>query len=147
MADAVTISLLPVPLALVHIPRSRLQSLSHPVLRHILNPNPVFFTVTANEIELSLFVDYEHVDDFDIIATRDSHSMRKHPVEISHEPWNVLQIDSHSDQLGEFAYESLGQLSYLFFISYNKTILVLVSMSFLPRLLRLVSLSCTNPPT
>lgn len=102
MADAVTISLLQVPLALVHIPRSRLQSLSHPVLRHILNPNPVFFTVTANEIELSLFVDYEQVQDFDTIACQDRQSLRGDPIEISHEPWSVLQIDSHSDQLGQF---------------------------------------------
>ncbi|KAF5363471.1 hypothetical protein D9756_000171 [Leucocoprinus leucothites] len=98
MADALTISLLPVPLALVHIPRTRLPSLSHPVLRHILNPSPAFFTVTANEIEISLFVDWEHVHDFDIIARKDRRSMRDDPVEISYEPWSVLQVDSHTDQ-------------------------------------------------
>ncbi|KXN92286.1 hypothetical protein AN958_08517 [Leucoagaricus sp. SymC.cos] len=98
MADAVTISLLPVPLALVHIPRTRLPSLSHPILRHILHPSPTFFTVTANEIEISLFVDYEHVQDFDVIARKDRCIMRKDSVEISYEPWSVLQIDSHSDQ-------------------------------------------------
>ncbi|KAJ3568937.1 hypothetical protein NP233_g5388 [Leucocoprinus birnbaumii] len=99
MADALTISLLPVPLALVHIPRTRLPALSHPVLRHILHPSPTFFTVTANEIEISLFVDWEHVHDFDVIARKDLRSMRDDPVEISYEPWSVLQVDSHSDQL------------------------------------------------
>lgn len=102
MSDAVTISLLPVPLALIHIPRTRLQSLSHPVLRHILHPSPTFFTVTANEIEISLFVDYEHVKDFDVIARKDRRSMRKDPVEISYEPWSVLQVDSHTDQHGGY---------------------------------------------
>ncbi|KAF9441689.1 hypothetical protein P691DRAFT_799153 [Macrolepiota fuliginosa MF-IS2] len=99
MADAVTISLLPVPLALVHIPRSRLQVLSHPILRHILHPSPTFFNVTANELEISLFVDHEHVQDFDSIARTDRRSQRNDPVEISYEPWSVLQIDSHTDQL------------------------------------------------
>ncbi|EKM79868.1 hypothetical protein AGABI1DRAFT_106212 [Agaricus bisporus var. burnettii JB137-S8] len=100
MADAFTISLLPMPLALVHIPRSRLQELSHPILRHILDPSPTFFTITANEIEISLFVDYEHVHDFDVIARKDMQKMRRDPVEISYQPWNALQIDSHAEQYG-----------------------------------------------
>lgn len=112
MADAVTISLLPIPLALVHIPRSRLQALSHPVLRHILHPSPTFFNVTANEIEISLFVDYEHVQDFEVIAEKDKRSQRKNPVEISYEPWSVLQIDSHTDQLGEYLHSCLVPLTY-----------------------------------
>jgi hypothetical protein len=102
MADALTISLLPIPLALVHIPRSRLQALSHPILRHILDPSLTFFTITANEIEISLFVDYEHVHDFDVIARKDMQTLRKDPVEISYQPWNALQIDSHADQYGRW---------------------------------------------
>ena len=112
----VTISLLPVSLSLVHIPRSRLAHLSHPVLRQILQPNPTFLNITCNEIELSLFAEHHMLEDFDPIARRDrqrqrsrsgSGSSRKNvatnhwePLEISCEKWSVLQIDSHSDQIG-----------------------------------------------
>jgi hypothetical protein len=112
----VTISLLPVSLSLVHVPRSRLAQLSHPVLRQILQPNPTFLNVTCNEIELSLFAEHHMLADFEPIARHDrqrqrsrsgSASSRKNdtrpsldPVEISYEKWNVLQIDSHSNQLG-----------------------------------------------
>ncbi|KAG9317365.1 hypothetical protein JVU11DRAFT_1564 [Chiua virens] len=111
----VTISLLPVSLSLVHIPRSRLPQLSHPVLRQILQPNPVFLNVTCNEIELSLFAEHHILADFEPIARRDRHrvrsrsgsgSARKRPVlddddrvEFSCEKWKVLQLDSHSDRL------------------------------------------------
>lgn len=112
----VTISLLPVSLSLVHIPRSRLPQLSHPVLRQILQPNPTFLNITCNEIELSLFAEHNILADFEFIARRDRHRLRsrsgsgsgrKRPVfddddrvECSCEKWNVLQLDSHSDQLG-----------------------------------------------
>lgn len=112
----VTISLLPVSLSLVHVPRSRLAQLSHPVLRQILQPSPTFLNVTCNEIELSIFAEHYMLADFEPIARQDrqkqrsrsgSGSTRKNitrpfiePVEISYEKWNVLQIDSHSDQLG-----------------------------------------------
>lgn len=113
----VTVSLLPVSLSLVHIPRSRLPQLSHPVLRQILQPNPTFINVTCNEIELSLFAESHMLADFEPVARRDrqrqrsrsgsgSSSKRTHSLlpqdhlEISYEKWNVLQIDSHSDQLG-----------------------------------------------
>ncbi|KIJ69959.1 hypothetical protein HYDPIDRAFT_104631 [Hydnomerulius pinastri MD-312] len=111
----VTITLLPVSLSLVHIPRSRLPQLSHPILRQILQPNPTFLNVTCNEIELSLFAEHHVLEDFESIARRDrqrqrsrsgSGSSRKRTVlsdddrvEMSYEKWNVLQIDSHSDQL------------------------------------------------
>ncbi|KAF8843082.1 hypothetical protein BDN67DRAFT_924745 [Paxillus ammoniavirescens] len=111
----VTITLLPVTLSLVHIPRSRFPQLSHAVLRQILQPNPTFLNVTCNEIELSLFAEHRILEDFEAIARRDrqrqrsrsgSGSSRKRTilsdadrVEISYEKWNVLQIDSHSDQL------------------------------------------------
>lgn len=115
----VTISLLPASLSLVHIPRSRLNgSIFHPVIKQILHPNPTFLNITCNEIELSLFAEHEMLADFEPIARRDrarqrsrsgSGSMRRNPppgysepVEISYERWNVLQIDSHSDQLGMF---------------------------------------------
>ena len=123
----VTISLLPVSLSLVRIPRSRLPQLSHPVLRQILQPNPVFLNVTCNQIELSLFAEHHTLSDFEFIARRDRHrlrsrsgsgSARKRPafddddrVEFSCEKWKVLQLDSHSDQLG--ASQSLGALHYL----------------------------------
>jgi hypothetical protein len=113
----VTISLLPASLSLVHIPRSRLHQLSHPVLSQILQRNPTFLNLTCNEIELSLFADDHMLADFEPIARRDRLRQRSRsgsgfrcrapffvchtePVEISFEKWSVLQIDSHSDQLG-----------------------------------------------
>ncbi|KAF8812222.1 hypothetical protein BYT27DRAFT_7087613 [Phlegmacium glaucopus] len=113
----VTITLLPVSLSLVHIPRSRLNHLSHPVLRQILQPNPAFLNITCNEIELSIFAEHHILHDFEPISRRDRHRQRSRsgsgssrkappnspvhePVEISCERWNVLQIDSHNDQIG-----------------------------------------------
>ena len=111
----VTITLLPVSLSLVHIPRSRLSQLIHPVLRQILQPSPTFINVTCNEIELSLFAESHMLADFEPVARRDRQRQRSRSgsassttkrvqpqdhLEISYEKWNVLQIDSHSDQLG-----------------------------------------------
>ncbi|KAI6105910.1 hypothetical protein F5141DRAFT_1006360 [Pisolithus sp. B1] len=108
----VTISLLPVSLSLVHIPRSRLPQLTHPILRQILQPNTTFFNVTCNEIELTLFAEHHNLADLDLIARQDRQLHRSRSgsgrrralsdsdrVEITCENWNVLQIDSHSDQL------------------------------------------------
>ena len=112
----VTITLLPVSLSLVHIPRSRLTHLTHPVLRQILQPNPAFLNITCNEIELSVFAEHDMLQDFEVISRKDRHRkklsrlesypapsptapVREH-VEISYEKWNVLQIDSHNDQIG-----------------------------------------------
>ncbi|KIM68925.1 hypothetical protein SCLCIDRAFT_7121 [Scleroderma citrinum Foug A] len=111
----VTITLLPVSLSLVHIPRSRLPQLTHPILRQILQPNPTFFNVTCNEIELTLFAEHHNILDLDLIARHDRRAHRSRSgsgsgrkrsfandcdqVEITCEHWNVLQIDSHSDQL------------------------------------------------
>ncbi|KAI0346843.1 hypothetical protein BDW22DRAFT_1424955 [Trametopsis cervina] len=113
-----TISLLPVSLSLVHIPRSRIQELIHPILRQTLLPGPTFLNVTCNEIELSVFAEHHALQDFEMTASRDARKLhspsrersdgskydkRKQsrkadwkPVEISQERWNVLQIDSHS---------------------------------------------------
>lgn len=116
----VTISLLPVSLSLVHVPRSRLAHLSSPIIRQILQPNPTFLNLTCNEIELSIFAESHVLDEFETIARRDrqkqrsrsgSGSSRKNfpdsqvvePVQISYEKWSVLQIDSHSDALGKYA--------------------------------------------
>lgn len=113
----VTITLLPVSLSLVHIPRSRLTHLSHSILRQILQPSPAFLNITCNEIELSIFAEHHMLHDFELISRRDRHrtisksrsvfsqkqppnvSVREH-VEISYEKWTVLQIDSHNDQMG-----------------------------------------------
>ncbi|PFH51296.1 hypothetical protein AMATHDRAFT_142951 [Amanita thiersii Skay4041] len=108
----VTVSLLPVSLSLVHIPRSRLPQLSHPILRQILQSNPVFLNVTSNQIELSIFADSRSLEEFELIARRDRHKQRSRsgsassarqtfthefePIEISYEKWRVLQIDSHN---------------------------------------------------
>lgn len=113
----VTISLLPVSLSLVHVPRSRLSTLSSPIIRQILQPNPTFLNLTCNEIELSIFAEARTLDEFDNIARHDRHKQRSRsgsgssrkncsdrqavePVQISYEKWSVLQIDSHSDALG-----------------------------------------------
>lgn len=123
MADSVTISLLPVSLSLVHIPRSRVHSLFHPILRQLLLPKPTFLNVSCNEIELSVFAEHFALRDFEPIARHDAHKAKVEghertygeeeaikrtmdwrdwsPVEVSQERWNVLQIDSHSDGLGE----------------------------------------------
>ncbi|KAF5333604.1 hypothetical protein D9611_002506 [Ephemerocybe angulata] len=95
----VTISLQPVSLSLVHIPRPRLARLSTPVLRQILHPHPAFLNITANDIELSIFGEQHVLHDFEPIARRDRQRRRAHPLEISYEKWRVLQIDSHSDQV------------------------------------------------
>lgn len=108
----VTISLLPTSLSLVHIPRSRLAQLTHPVLHHILQPTQTFLNMTCNEIEMSLFVERGELAEFERVARKDRQRRRGSQgssaggpawecVEISYEKWSVLQIDSHSDQLGE----------------------------------------------
>lgn len=83
-----------------------------------MQPNPIFINVTCNEIELSLFAESHMLQDFEPIARRDRQRQRSRSgsassntrrtltalsqdhLEISYEKWNVLQIDSHSDQLG-----------------------------------------------
>jgi len=125
----VTISLLPASLSLVHIPRSRLAQLSHPVLRQILQPNSTFLNITCNEVELSIFADDTMLQDFEPIARRDRYKQRSRSgsgssrqssssdqdlVEISCEKWSVLQIDSHNDQIdssGERVYELSAPLA------------------------------------
>ncbi|KZT70374.1 hypothetical protein DAEQUDRAFT_764810 [Daedalea quercina L-15889] len=122
MSDSVTISLLPVSLALVHVPRSRLDTLTQHVLRQILRPNPSFLNVTCNEIELSLFAEGHALREFQKIAHKDARKLRRmrgtqspsqpgrktrsgwqrqdwEPIEVSSDRWSVLQIDSHSDSL------------------------------------------------
>ena len=112
----VTISVLPVSLSLVHVPRSRLTQLSHLIIRQILQPDPVFLSITSNEIELSIFAEAHALQHFETIARQDRHRRRPRsssgttrpspcrgfePIEISCEKWRVLQIDSHSDQPGQ----------------------------------------------
>ncbi|KAI0650557.1 hypothetical protein C8Q79DRAFT_1006811 [Trametes meyenii] len=120
-AESVTISLLPVSLSLVHLPRSRLEHFTQHVLRQILQPNPVFLNVTCNEVEVSLFAEYDTLQEFHKAARKDARRLRQReretltdhhsprrakrvkvdwePVEVTSERWKVLQIDSHSDQL------------------------------------------------
>ncbi|KAH9833754.1 uncharacterized protein C8Q71DRAFT_860029 [Rhodofomes roseus] len=122
MSDSVTISLLPVSLALVHVPRSRLDTLTQHILRQILRPNPSFLNVTCNEIELSLFAEGHALREVEKIARKDARKLRRRredqdavqsgqrsqsrrsrpdwePIEVSSDRWCVLQIDSHSDSL------------------------------------------------
>jgi hypothetical protein len=113
----VTISLLPVSLSLVHIPRQRLVHLVHPIIRQILLPDPSFLNLTCNEIELTIFAEQHLLADFEYIARKDRQRHRSRSgstssrgtqlesapdlsVEVSYERWNVLQIDSHSSGLG-----------------------------------------------
>ena len=121
--DSVTISLLPVSLSLVHLPRSRLEHFTSHVLRQILLPNPTFLNVTCNEVEVSLFAEHDTLQEFHKAARKDARRLRQRerearadrsdspqrsrrlredwePVEVTSERWKVLQIDSHSDGLG-----------------------------------------------
>lgn len=121
-AAHVTISLLPVQLSLVHIPRARLTELSRPVLKQVLQLRSPFLNLTCNEIELSIFAERDALVDFEPVARRDRQRLRRRaradssassaarrrpprtpfcPVETSLETWNVLQIDSHEDCVGE----------------------------------------------
>lgn len=116
MTDSATISLLPVSLSIVHVPRSRIHGFFHPLLRQLLLPSPAFLSITCNELELSLFAEHHVLRDFEPIAKKDARRLlaqgrdgasrhRKtewEPIEFSAERWNVLQIDSHSDEHGEF---------------------------------------------
>ncbi|KAJ7178911.1 hypothetical protein C8R46DRAFT_618532 [Mycena filopes] len=100
--QGITITRLPTALSIVSIPRSRLDALSHPVLRALLQLDPPFLSITCNALELSLFAEPESLRAFDAIARADlasSSSGALEPLEISHDRWSVLQIDSHSDQL------------------------------------------------
>ncbi|KAI0722785.1 hypothetical protein C8Q76DRAFT_614646 [Earliella scabrosa] len=120
--DSVTISLLPVSLSLVHLPRSRLENFTPHVLRQILLPNPTFLNITCNEIEVSLFAEHDTLQEFHKAARKDARRVRQRerdsrleakesprrqkrvkedwePVEVTSERWKVLQIDSHSDRL------------------------------------------------
>ena len=76
MESQVTISLLPVALSLVTIPRPRLKHLTTPVIHHILQPNPTFLNITCNELELSIFAEADTIDEFHAIARRDKHKQR-----------------------------------------------------------------------
>ncbi len=126
MSDtSVTISLLPVSLSLVHLPRTRLDHFTSLVLRQILLPNPTFLNVTSNEIEVSLFAEHDTLQEFHKAARKDARRLRQReryaradapdsphrfrrvkedwePIEVTSERWKVLQIDTHSDGLGTF---------------------------------------------
>ena len=123
MASSATISLLPVSLSLVHIPRSRIRDQLHPILRQLLLPAPTFLNVTSNEIELSIFAEHHTLQDLQVTARRDacvkpvgrerpsskdrrrlSNREEWEPIEVSQERWNVLQIDSHAEGLGQYDY-------------------------------------------
>ncbi|KAH8094867.1 hypothetical protein BXZ70DRAFT_908666 [Cristinia sonorae] len=111
MTDSTTITLLPVSLSIVHLPRSRIHGHFHPLLRQLLLPSPAFLSLTCNELELSLFAEHHLLRDFEPIAKKDarrllarergrpskSRKVEWEPIELSAERWNVLQIDSHSD--------------------------------------------------
>lgn len=125
LMSTVTISLLPVSLSLVHVARSRVQELSYPILRQLLLPNPTFLNVTCNNIEFSLFAEHDVAQDFETIARQDRERIKQarrtsaassskdsavslddlKPIEISKDRWSVLQIDSHSNQIGALYFQ------------------------------------------
>ncbi|KAJ7129417.1 hypothetical protein C8R44DRAFT_829938 [Mycena epipterygia] len=101
-----TISCLPGAVRICSIPRRRLESLSHPVLRALLHPAPAFLSITCNALELSLFAEPESLRALEAIARAElsndasnASNATTEPIEISEDRWSVLQIDSHSDQL------------------------------------------------
>ena len=120
----VTISFLPVKLSLVRIPRSRLHKFYHPLLRQILSPKHTFLNITCNELELSILAESQALEDFESVAENDWKMRSRSPsrdsdslegfgspspsiledwdcVQVCHESWSVLQIDSHSDGIGQ----------------------------------------------
>ena len=120
----VTVSFLPVKLSLVRIPRARLHNFYHPLLRQILSPKHTFLNLTCNELELSILAESQTLEDFEPVAENDRKKRSRSPsrdsgppqdldsppppiledwdrVQVCHEFWNVLQIDSHSDGIGE----------------------------------------------
>ena len=165
MSDSVTISLLPVSLSIVHVPRSRIHSLYHPLLRQLLLPNPTFLNITCNEIELTLFAEHHALQDFEPLVKKDSRKMKMRgracqpssngpkrrytehwePIEMSAEKWNVFQIDSHSSGLGTVP--SLAIAYSCRRLSFPKIHRVHAYMNFLHHWLRLVSLSSTSRRT
>lgn len=124
-APHVTITILDVSLSLVHIPRSRIAELNRPIVKQLLRRSPRFLNLTANEVELSLFLEDDALDEFEVVARKDRQKLRRrelanesavarrrrraglpypafHPVEISLDKWRVLQIDSHEDSLSAY---------------------------------------------
>ena len=123
----VTVSFLTVKLSLVRIPRARLHKFYYPLLRQILSPKNTFLNVTCNELELSILAESQALEDFESVAENDRKKRSRSPsrdsgssqdldspsppiledldcVQVCHESWNVLQIDSHSDGIGERYY-------------------------------------------
>ncbi|KAF7332299.1 ACT-7 domain-containing protein [Mycena kentingensis (nom. inval.)] len=92
----VTISRLSSSLSIVSVPRARVDELSHPILRLLLQPNPSFLSITANLIELSIFVEAENAAPFHAIARADQASRPLDAVQVSDERWAVLQIETHN---------------------------------------------------
>lgn len=126
-APHATITILDVSLSLVHIPRSRVADLNRPILKQLLRRSPKFLNLTANELELSIFVENDALGEFEVVARKDRQKLRcrelaatgaasrrrrreaklnltLQPVEISLDKWRVLQIDSHEDALSKFHY-------------------------------------------
>jgi hypothetical protein len=101
------IEVLPVALSLVRVPRSRVNSLYHPILKQILQPEPTFLAVTCNELELSIFAADSVLEDFESVTRKDARKLAKcaagrrkgkaqtfEPVEVSSDKWKVIQIPS-----------------------------------------------------
>jgi hypothetical protein len=133
----VTISFLPVKLSLIRIPRARLHKFYHPLLRQILSPKHTFLNVTCNELELTILAEGQTLEDFESVAENDRKKRYRSPsrdsessldldspsppiledwdcVQVCHESWNVLQIDSHSNGIGECVNYPLHEFAYLF---------------------------------
>jgi hypothetical protein len=93
------LDVLPVSLDLVRVPRARVRALVRPILGQLLAPDPVFFALTANEIELSIFA-ANAADAFRSVARRDARrrACPSRPdweaVEVSTDKWKVIQIPS-----------------------------------------------------
>lgn len=130
----VTITILPVSLSLVHIPRHRLKQFSYSIIQQILRPAPAFLNISCNATEVSIIAERETIEPFLKAAKRDSkrlersrrgqtgqdgakrketrHRREVQPVEVS-SAWSALQIDSHGDQLGALYLSNVrSQLAY-----------------------------------
>ncbi|KAG8859555.1 hypothetical protein FRB96_004439 [Tulasnella sp. 330] len=117
----VTITILPVSLSLVHIPRNRLKQWSHSIIRQILRPAPAFLNISCNATEVSIIAECDTIEPFVKAARRDLKTLERsrrsqaeeddvkeerrqrrevQPVEVS-SGWSALQIDSHGDHIDD----------------------------------------------
>ncbi|KAG8986821.1 hypothetical protein FRB95_003249 [Tulasnella sp. JGI-2019a] len=161
----VTITILPVSLSLVHIPRPRLKQFSYSIIQQILRPAPAFLNISCNATEVSIIAERDTVDPFVRASKRDWKRIEKRrrsqkgsddskrlegrqrlevqPVEVS-SAWSALQIDSHGDQIDDASARIreisslLSGISILYQSSYT-TDFIFVNSRSLPKVIAILT--------